>query len=215
MQIYFCIPFCKLRTNSKFGIYKIINYICNPKIIVLNMDIVTRLKFYMDSLGIPSSQFADTCRIPRPTLSQLLNGRNKKVSDEIISKVHDAFPDLSIMWLMFGEGDMRASGNIRFSAPQNAQYSPTPSPQIADNQHQSSVADASFFAENFSPNKNNPYPYDQIGTSDSQNIQSSDSDPADREKEVTLRRSADGTKKITSILVFYDDNSFESFAPAN
>ena len=56
------------------------------------MDIASRIKIFMDYLGIPSSQFADTCGIPRPSLSQLLNGRNKKVSDEVIGKIHDAYP---------------------------------------------------------------------------------------------------------------------------
>ncbi|MBR6014346.1 MAG: helix-turn-helix domain-containing protein, partial [Selenomonadaceae bacterium] len=43
------------------------------------MDIVSRLKMFLEQAGISNSQFADTCDIPRPTLSQLLNGRNKKV----------------------------------------------------------------------------------------------------------------------------------------
>lgn len=60
------------------------------------MDIVTRLRQFMEYRQIPISQFADTCNIPRPTLSQLLNGRNKKVSDELITKIHDAYPSLSV-----------------------------------------------------------------------------------------------------------------------
>ena len=70
------------------------------------MDIVSRLKKFLDDTGISNSQFADTCVIPRPTLSQLLNGRNKKVSDEVIAKIHRAYPTLNIMWLLFGDGDM-------------------------------------------------------------------------------------------------------------
>lgn len=70
------------------------------------MDIISRLKQYMDLMGIPVTQFADNCRIPRPTFSQLLSGRNKKVSDEIVKKIHEGYPDMSIMWLLFGEGRM-------------------------------------------------------------------------------------------------------------
>ena len=70
------------------------------------MDLVSRLKHYLDSRQISITQFADECGIPRPTGSQLLAGRNKKVSDEIISKIHSAYPDLNIVWLMFGEGNM-------------------------------------------------------------------------------------------------------------
>ena len=83
------------------------------------MDLVSRLKLYMDKNGIAISQFADTCGIPRPTMSQLLSGRNKKVSDELISKIHNAYPALSVLWLMFGEGEMEADSNTRFSEAQN------------------------------------------------------------------------------------------------
>lgn len=82
------------------------------------MDLVNRLKFFLEKNNIAISQFADTCGIPRPTLSQILNGRNKKISDELISKIHAAYPALSILWLMFGEGSMESAANIEVSEPQ-------------------------------------------------------------------------------------------------
>ena len=74
-------------------------------------DIVSRIKIFLQSMGIANSAFADVCGIPRPSLSQLLNGRNKKVSNEVIDKIHAAYPELNMMWLMFGDGDMLASNN--------------------------------------------------------------------------------------------------------
>lgn len=75
------------------------------------MDLVSRLKIFLEQNNIGVTQFADECKIPRPTASQLLAGRNKKVSDEIIGKIHSSYPSLSIVWLMFGEGDMSVGGN--------------------------------------------------------------------------------------------------------
>ncbi len=75
------------------------------------MDFVTRLKQYIDYTGLAVSQFADTAQIPRPTLSQILNGRNKKISNELIAKLHEGFPSLNIMWMLFGDGNMEISGN--------------------------------------------------------------------------------------------------------
>ncbi|WP_289634555.1 helix-turn-helix transcriptional regulator, partial [uncultured Duncaniella sp.] len=66
------------------------------------MDLVSRLKQYLNTRGISITQFADECDIPRPSASQLLAGRNKKVSDEIIGKIHYTYPELSVSWLMFG-----------------------------------------------------------------------------------------------------------------
>lgn len=76
----------------------------------------------MDSGKITISQFADTCGIPRPTMSQLMNGRNKRISDEVINKIHNGYPSLSIMWLMFGEGEMESNPNIKISEPQNGRF---------------------------------------------------------------------------------------------
>ena len=86
------------------------------------MDIVSRLKTFINHLNIPVTQFADNCSIPRPTLSQLLNGRNKKVSDELIGKIHETYPELSVLWLMFGEGDMLHKKNIEINFMQSNIY---------------------------------------------------------------------------------------------
>ena len=69
-------------------------------------NIAFRLKFLIENLGLSNSQFADKCDITRPTLSQLLSGRNKKISNLIIEQIHTSYPNLSITWLLFGEGDM-------------------------------------------------------------------------------------------------------------
>ena len=74
------------------------------------MNIVDRLKIYMEHTGLPISQFADAALIPRPTLSQILSGRNKKISNEVLEKLHDAFPELNVAWLLFGDDDMTKGG---------------------------------------------------------------------------------------------------------
>lgn len=69
-------------------------------------NVAVRLKHFIDYLSITNSQFADACGIPRPSLSQLLSGRNKKLSDVVVKQIHDQYPRLSVLWLMFGEGEM-------------------------------------------------------------------------------------------------------------
>ncbi|MDE5812534.1 MAG: helix-turn-helix domain-containing protein [Muribaculaceae bacterium] len=93
------------------------------------MDIISRLKRYMEKYQIGSSQFADYAGISRPTLSQILNGRNKKISDELISKIHNAYPRLSVLWLLFGEGEMELPLNNEISESQIEQKSAIPSSQ--------------------------------------------------------------------------------------
>lgn len=87
------------------------------------MSIIQRLNIYMEHTGLSSSQFADAAAIPRPSMSQILNGRNKKVSNELIEKLHVAFPNLNIVWLMFGEGPMETISNTQTSEAQNGEIS--------------------------------------------------------------------------------------------
>lgn len=87
------------------------------------MDIVSRLITFKNWTNLTSSQFADKARIPRPTLSQFLNGRNKRLSDDLISKLHSAFPELNVLWLLFGSGEMLVNRNIDFSEAKSAEFS--------------------------------------------------------------------------------------------
>ena len=121
------------------------------------MDIVNRLKLFMDINKIAISQFADTCNIPRPTMSQILNGRNKKISDELISKIHIAYPHLSVLWLMFGEGDMSTEGNIATSEPENALKKDISEIQILDNKPAETIDEGLFSDKESQPEKKNLY----------------------------------------------------------
>ena len=104
------------------------------------MDIVSRLKKFLEHAGISNSQFADTCVIPRPTLSQLLNGRNKKVSDEVIAKIHRAYPTLNIMWLLFGDGEMIMGGDDADQATDNLSATSKPSESHVDEMGQRAIS---------------------------------------------------------------------------
>ena len=175
------------------------------------MDIVNRLKLFMDSESIGSTQFADACKIPRPTLSQILSGRNKKISDEVISKIHEAYPRLSVLWLLFGEGPMSTNANNEISEPQNGGYIDFSSPQNTDT---ANVTNASQSHEN-----------DDVFASekiiDSSLFDEGDQNPLGVQLPLTpvashpISIAADGNKSIVNIMVFYSDNSFQSFVPAS
>lgn len=177
------------------------------------MDIVARLKVFLSQNGISNSQFADTCEIPRPTISQLLNGRNKKVSDEVISKIHAAYPSLNIIWLLFGDGDM-------FVPNQNSQ-SQVATPQVAEkskmhdvlqsgrenkNASQASISFGDSEPEFMPPNASQMSPT-ALSTA-LENIARS----VGRSNTVNASKDTDG-RRIVNIMVFYSDNSFESFTP--
>ena len=53
-------------------------------------------------------EFASELCIAEGTLSSVFTGRTKPTNN-IVSAIHERFPEVSIPWLMFGEGDMLAS----------------------------------------------------------------------------------------------------------
>ena len=64
----------------------------------------TRIKQIIEHEGLTDAEFADRTGIKRATLSHCLSGRND-VSKDIILKIHNAYPQVSVNWLMFGEGE--------------------------------------------------------------------------------------------------------------
>lgn len=182
------------------------------------MDFVNRLKSFMNVESISSTQFADACKIPRPTLSQILSGRNKKISDEVIGKIHEAYPNLNVLWLLFGEGSMRVGENMKVSEPQKENFLDFYSHQKADNSpvNASDATNEPHF-DFSSENSDEPSIFDfdpatppkpaQISISDEK---SDSATPPPRQVSI----SADASKSIVNITVFYSDNSFQTFLPA-
>lgn len=238
------------------------------------MDLINRLKHFMGSSNVTISQFADRCGIPRPTMSQLINGRNKRISDEVINKIHNAYPNLSILWLMFGEGSMESASNIQTSEPQNAENRTSRSPQaVIDQENTFPITTQNIFSNNEANSESfenllfdtpqteeirSDYAIsDEIAVKDHnilfetstsseqptsqpyqqsifqpQQLTQTDSTPTiqpqtnypsssatqskvadDRLDDKKISISPDAHKKITNIVVFYSDNSFQSFLP--
>lgn len=186
------------------------------------MDIVSRMKQYMEYCQLTSSQFADRAGIPRPTLSQLLNGRNKtnegakKISSDIIRKLHDAFPRLNVMWLLFGDGDMETDSNIKISEPQNRAENDDDlfqNSDIEDIQHQILFDDE---LQDLSQEKSDSnISSEKSRVNDiSDCIRTISMSPGNQRNTPPMSFQADKTKRVQSIMVFYSDNSFEIFKPS-
>ena len=178
-------------------------------------NVAERLKIFIEKKGLSYSQFADACGIPRPSLSQLLTGRNKKISDIMVGQIHNMFPDLSIVWLLFGEGNM----------------------ENGDHQElEKRVANDELYEEGI-------FSIDNLPSSDSKKIVFTPgrdakpriSNPNDVKDYSDLAQSADlkieklqnkikelqaqienlkkNPRKVAHITVYYDDSTFETFFP--
>lgn len=176
------------------------------------MDFVSRLKKFLEQKQIPITQFADNCRIPRPTVSQLLNGRNKKVSDEVITKIHEAYPELSVMWLMFGEGPMMADAKPGFTSPLPIDaVPPTEEPELSPEQLNFDV----MYVSGEDPDQIRPAePKKKPTTIDFPEALSGLFENNETREDEKPQPSPIGNRKISSIIVFFDDGKFQQFYPS-
>ena len=166
-----------------------------------DLNVAIRLKGFIDAEGLTHSQFADRCGIPRPSLSQILSGRNKKISDVIVGQIHQAFPKLSVLWLLFGEGPM--------ITPEPAEASPT-----GENGNSGSE-NSKFAVRNAEPSL-----FENVGglsgpRAGGQSVENKGSHVdlkiADLQRQIDKLRN--NPRKVTQITVYYDDSTFETFYP--
>ena len=74
----------------------------------------TRLKKWMDSEGLKSSQLADNIGVNRATISHILSGRNKP-SIDFFEKLLRVYTRLNSNWLITGIGYMSTQKEVKFS----------------------------------------------------------------------------------------------------
>lgn len=178
-----------------------------------DQNVAFRLKGFIDSQGLSSSQFADMCGIPRPSLSQLLTGRNKKISDILVGQIHKAFPDLSILWLLFGEGEMLISHKVKDDISPSSR-SDSSDDQFGGFKSLFDQPESPFFPDN-RPDysiRSNLKPLEEEAKYkkiiDNMRVEA-DKRIADLQAQIDQLRS--NPRKVAQITVYYDDSTFETF----
>ncbi|MDE6322472.1 MAG: hypothetical protein K2L93_09270, partial [Muribaculaceae bacterium] len=145
----------------------------------------------------------------------------------IIAKIHSAYPQLSVLWLMFGEGNMLTDANSQTSGAQNSHKSMQYSTQMQDEELFTSTNGqndmfAGIGADSGSmPQKGFDMPKSVVDLGNQRVEPKNDADAADNGTRLSLSFEADqiasfnanSPKKIANIVVFYTDNSFQSFTP--
>lgn len=171
--------------------------------------IVSRLKRFIEYCELSNSQFADKAGIPRPTLSQLIHGRNKSVNDLLLRKLHEGFPELNITWLLFGLGNMLEDSNIKISEPQNKSIftdSPTQGP-VAQREASSPGTVGASLSDN--PKQKTEF---KKGETSLFGVINDEISSSFLESSAGAIPSPAPGKKIKSIIVLYTDSSFEVFS---
>jgi DNA-binding XRE family transcriptional regulator len=64
-----------------------------------------RIRNIIENYGLSSNTFAQEIDVNRSTISHILSGRNKP-SIEVLQKILRRFPEVSVSWLLLGQGAM-------------------------------------------------------------------------------------------------------------
>jgi transcriptional regulator with XRE-family HTH domain len=187
----------------------------------------------MNEENMNAAQFSESIGIQRAAISHILAGRNNPSLD-VIKKILNRFSTISPDWLLSGEGPMRRniqnSGNSShraavagagtttdydlFSQPDSRQVSkpetrPTERSSTPPNQGTNTV----------STQKKSPYPADirtKIHFTDKkpqgEEVNDTINEPKEIIKEAVIYKERPH-KTIEKLLIFYTDNTFETFIP--
>lgn len=152
----------------------------------------SRLEQFLAAENISQSQFADTINVARASVSHILAGRNKPGWD-FLNSMMEHYPNLNIEWLMNGKGKMYKTMMVE-------------KPQAAPTQEANPAPDL------FSQPVVQEMPVQTLRES---NIARTS---AGRETNIEATKSQDSPagpiqvidnqRKISKIVVFYDDNTF-------
>lgn len=181
-----------------------------------------RIRMIMESEDYTPARFADTLDIGRAIVSHILNGRNNPSLD-VISRILEAFPSINPDWLLFGTGEMyrdnvaSKSLSAETNAVEQAQSDSVANKKTLDLFSQPNdiftAKNQSDIPKTILPEVADPTPAttntpklekEEFSSSsvDVENIGSMN------EKIVYKTLPA---KKISQIIIYYDDNTFEVF----
>ena len=147
-------------------------------------EIKDRVKLVMERESLTAGAFADSIGVSPATITHILNGRNKYPSTEVLLRLHNRYPDVSLQWLLLGEGDGIIPPSSLYDNPIYEgvkALNPSNDTGISENRKETGLKDAG----------------KDIKESVIQEI-------VYKEKPV---------RKITEIRIFFDDNTYETFTP--
>ena len=147
-----------------------------------------RIRLLMESENMTPSQFADYIGINRAVISHILNGRNNP-SLEVVSKILSEMSYVNPEWLINGNGNMYKDGTEK-KKMQNERT------LFSENEIKS---DKSATKSEYSTEK----VVDEVNIPLQSTINKIDNTQEKHER------------KISQIIIYFDDNTFETFFPHN
>lgn len=180
---------------------------------------IDKIRTIMEHTKLSQQDFAARIGISAASLSSILNGRTQPTNRHVMG-IHQAFPEINVNWLLFGEGDMLVSDTPAKGTG-----------EAADGVELAEGASADVASSNVAPGL--------FGAADAPSLFSSESTPpsvpsveqranaygARREGRSVVRGNGNvvttainidkDERKIKEIRVFYSNGTYESFVPSS
>ncbi len=217
----------KCIVTSVLDFFTFCNYICRnknncqTKREMSKNSINDRISELIEFLDITPTAFADEIGIQRSGLSHIMKGRNKPSLD-VVQKIINRFPEINILWLVNGTGAMSSSIPSVINLQQK--------PQTVKKEEDNALKNTLFDTDNTSfetpltstapthiTKPQGKYTHEDYVVDDAENNAIPPQDirrcGAENDDMQELRNNvgnmAGTRKKITKIVVFFDDNSYQ------
>lgn len=155
-----------------------------------------RIKLIMDSEHLTPSAFADKLQVGRAVISHILNGRNNP-SLEIVTRIINRINYINPEWLLSGTGTMYKIDSTKNQENTNRQTDVFNQPDL--------------FAQNLISS-----PPSQIESENRRDLiveQPVKQDEIPNNQQIIYQKAPD--RKISKIIIYYTDNTFETFNADN
>lgn len=160
-----------------------------------------RIMQIMKQENMSQQDFAAALDVSPSSLSSIFNGRTNPTSKHV-SAIHRRFPQISINWLMFGEGDMYVNGTS------GTESGTDHSAADHDDSHEQHAAEGDRSSE-AGVLSNDTEPAECLQANAGTSVQACGGPiPMIRE---TVRYIDKPQRKITEIRIFFDDGTYEVF----
>ena len=145
-----------------------------------------RIKEIMDNANLTPARFADQLQINRAVISHILNGRNNPSLD-VVTKILSEMNYINSDWLLNGTGEMYKDGFTSHIDENERSLFNAGTTNAINSETQSEYAKENAFKSSQQADK----------STDNQDISYSPS----------------SNRKVRQIIIYYTDNTFETFTP--
>ena len=184
--------------------------LCAPKHQKHPYQMKDRIRQLMLDKAMSQKSFAAELCIAEATLSGIFNGRTRP-TNQTVSAIHECFPEVNVMWLMFGEGDMYTSQAPSADAPDAPQESDDNGEEAPEQFSSMNAPQAVFDAPAMHQDRAAFGEHAMPGSHPSAHI--SPAQVMQPQVQYIEKYIDKPQRKITEIRIFFDDGTYETFTP--